>query len=84
MKILHSATDSTLVEEALRYGFVSLLRGERVSGSSHLIPFLFDRLRRGSITIVQELLGMSLSLRFPCVFYWEMEQRRTKTAVGIW
>ena len=42
MKILHSATDSTLVEEALRYGSVSLLRGERVSGSSHLIPFLFD------------------------------------------
>uniref|UniRef100_F6HZ12 Uncharacterized protein n=1 Tax=Vitis vinifera TaxID=29760 RepID=F6HZ12_VITVI len=40
--------------------------------------------QRGSITIVQELLGMSLSLRFPCVFYWEMEQRRTKTAVGIW
>ncbi|RVW51122.1 putative ribonuclease H protein [Vitis vinifera] len=47
MKILHSATDSTLVEEALRYGSVSLWRGERVSGSSHLIPFLFDRAPEG-------------------------------------
>ena len=47
MKILHSATDSTLVEEALRYESVSLLRGERVSGSSHLIPFLFDRAPEG-------------------------------------
>ena len=47
MKILHSATDSTLVEEALRYESVSLLRGERVSGSSHLIPFLFDRASEG-------------------------------------
>ncbi|KAL6328022.1 hypothetical protein AAG906_033289 [Vitis piasezkii] len=42
LKFLHSATDSTLVEEALRYGSVPLLRGERVPGSSHLIPFSFD------------------------------------------
>ncbi|RVW34350.1 Transposon TX1 uncharacterized 149 kDa protein [Vitis vinifera] len=47
MKILHSATDSTLVEEALRYGSVPLLRGERVSGSSHLIPFIFYRAPEG-------------------------------------
>ena len=47
MKILHSATDSTLVEEALRYGSVSLWKGERVPGSSHLIPFLFDRAPEG-------------------------------------
>ncbi|RVW67008.1 hypothetical protein CK203_064870 [Vitis vinifera] len=57
MKILHSATDSTLVEEALRYGSVSLWKGERVPGSSHLIPFFLIGLRRGSITIVQDLLG---------------------------
>ncbi|RVW19486.1 hypothetical protein CK203_114083 [Vitis vinifera] len=43
MKILHSATDSTLVEEALR-------------------------LRRGSITIVQDLLGRGLKFEVPlCV-----------------
>ena len=47
MKILHSATDSTLVEEAMRYGSVSLWKGERVPGSSHLIPFLFDRAPEG-------------------------------------
>ncbi|RVW88874.1 hypothetical protein CK203_045021 [Vitis vinifera] len=50
MKILHSATDSTLVEEALR----------------------------GSITIVQDLLGRGLSLRFPCVFYREMNRGERK------
>ncbi|RVW91098.1 hypothetical protein CK203_039968 [Vitis vinifera] len=63
MKILHSATDSTLVEEAMRYGSVSLWKGERVPGSSHLIPFLFDRAPEGSITIVQDLSGRGLSLR---------------------
>ena len=47
MKIWHSATDSTLVEEALRYGSVSLWEGERVPGSSHLIPFLLDRAPEG-------------------------------------
>ncbi|RVW88719.1 hypothetical protein CK203_043797 [Vitis vinifera] len=76
MKILHSVTDSTLVEEALRYGSVPLLRGERVSGSSHLIPFIFYRAPEGSIMIVQGMLGWSLNLRFPCVSYLEKDQRR--------
>ena len=84
MKILHSATDSTLVEEALRYGSVSLLRGERVSGSSHLFLFFLIGLRRGSIAIVQDQLGRGLSLRCPCVFYRETEQRRMIRAVGRW
>ena len=46
-KFLHSATDSTLIEEAMRYGSVPLLRGERVPGSSHLISFSFDRAPEG-------------------------------------
>ncbi|RVW87579.1 hypothetical protein CK203_041211 [Vitis vinifera] len=46
-KFLHSATDSTLVEEAMRYGSVPLLRGERVPGSSHLISFSLDRAPEG-------------------------------------
>ncbi|RVW94763.1 hypothetical protein CK203_029898 [Vitis vinifera] len=63
MKILHSATDSTLVEEALRYGSVSLWRGERVSGSSHLIPFLFDRTSEGEHCDRSRSVGEGLSLR---------------------
>ncbi|RVX02890.1 hypothetical protein CK203_023158 [Vitis vinifera] len=46
-KFLHSATDSTLIEEAMRYGSVLLLRGERVPGSSHLISFSLDRAPEG-------------------------------------
>ncbi|RVX02717.1 LINE-1 reverse transcriptase-like [Vitis vinifera] len=63
MKILHSATDSTLVEEALRYGSVPLLRGKGILGLLILFLFLLIGLRRGSITIVQEMMGWSLSLR---------------------
>ncbi|RVX15951.1 Auxilin-related protein 1 [Vitis vinifera] len=55
MKILHSATDSTLVEEALR----------------------------GSIAIVQDLLGRGLSLRFPVCFIGRWNRGERKRLLGF-
>ena len=50
-KVILSATDKALVEEAMRYGFVLKTREKMVYGSPHLISYSFDRLRRESITI---------------------------------
>ena len=82
MKILHSVTDSTLVEEALRYGSVPLLRGERVSGSSHLIPFIFDWAPEGEHYDLSRNVGVEPQFEVPlCVLPGERPEENVN---GCW
>ena len=46
-KVILSATDKALVEEAMRYGFVLKTREKMVYGSPHLISYSFDRAPEG-------------------------------------
>ena len=56
-KVILSATDKALAEEAMRYDFGLRIEGERGYGSSHLILYSFDRTPEGESFDHSRVLG---------------------------